>query len=191
MLTELVFLLGVGIVSALGIIGILTLIYGKNRPTKFLKSITPGILTVVIAFYLLGRYGIYNYTALAVCVAVTVGVMVVNFMYIAARLTTPLNRIARGLSAGADMVSEASEQVFSASKDLVQSTSQRAAGIEETSSTLVELAATTQQNADGAGRAKDFTEEGNRIVQDVNLRMSKMAQAIEAISSSSKGTTAR
>ncbi|QTA78919.1 Methyl-accepting chemotaxis protein signailling domain-containing protein, double Cache domain-containing protein [Desulfonema limicola] len=64
------------------------------------------------------------------------------------KITRPIQRIVRGLNAGAAQTSAAAREIASASQSLAESASQQAAALQETSSTLVELSAMTKKTSE-------------------------------------------
>jgi hypothetical protein len=109
-------------------------------------------------------------------------------IFLTRSITGPMNRIAAGLTEGAEQVASASGQVSSASQSLAEGASKQAAGLEETSSSLEEMSSMTKQSADNAHQAKVMVGEAQHVVEDVNRHMEQMAQAIGEVTKSSEET---
>jgi methyl-accepting chemotaxis protein len=71
---------------------------------------------------------------------------------------------------------------------LAEGSSEQAASIEETSSSMEEMSSMTKQNAENAGQAKTRMTEARGIVDKVNTHMIEMAGAIGEITQSSEET---
>lgn len=54
---ELLVVLLVGILGGICVISIMGLIYGKDRPTKMYAPILPSLVSVIVVFYWLGKFG--------------------------------------------------------------------------------------------------------------------------------------
>jgi methyl-accepting chemotaxis protein len=84
-----------------------------------------------------------------------------------------------GLSEAAEQVASASGQVSSASQSLAEGASEQAASLEETSSSLEELSTMTKQNADNAGQCdRIMKEEVAANFKTVSERLAQMQKAI-------------
>jgi len=189
MIIEIGALLVFSVITGGVIIGLMALIYGKNRPTKILGKVTPGIICTALGFYLLGKHGLsLNATTTAIFLAVGFALFL-NFLWIAQRLTLPLNRIAYGLSAGGDAMTAAATHVHEASATLAEGASEQAAGLEETSSSLEEMAAMTAQNADNAEEGRTMMTQADTVLAEVDTCMKDLSSAIEKISASSEETS--
>ena len=103
-------------------------------------------------------------------------------------IVKPINRVILGISDGAEQVTAASSQVFSASRQLAEGSSEQASSLEETSASMEQLASMTKQNADHAQQAKAMMGEVQRIVDNVNVNMNNMAEAIANVTESSEET---
>ena len=100
-------------------------------------------------------------------------------------ITSVLNRISEGLSAGAEQTAGAASQVSSASQSLAEGASQQAASLEETSSSLEEMSSMTQRNAETAAKVKELGGEARRA-GDIGVQdMSALVNAMDAIKTSS------
>ena len=122
------------------------------------------------------------FTACGTLFAIALGI------YLSLSITRPVNRVAAGLSEGAEQVAAASGQVSASSQSLAEGTSEQAASLEETSSSLEELSSMTKQNADNANQAKAMMGQARVIVEKVDRHMADMVGAIDEITKSSEET---
>jgi methyl-accepting chemotaxis protein len=125
-----------------------------------------------------------------VIVSSGIGLIIIFFLgiYSVNSIVKPINRVIVGLSGGAEQVTAASAQVFSASQQLAEGSSEQASSLEETSASMEQLAAMTTQNANHAQQAKAMMGEVQRIVNNVNVNMNNMADAIANVTKSSEET---
>ena len=70
MLTEIIIAFGVLAVGSGILIGVLALLYGKDRPTKMYLPVFPIMFFLAIVFFIFGKYGASNYTVVAAVLAV-------------------------------------------------------------------------------------------------------------------------
>ena len=82
MLTEIFIAFGVLAVGAGILVGVLALLYGKDRPTKLYLPVFPVVFFLAIVFFIFGKYGASNYTAAAVVLLVATVFSIINFMLI-------------------------------------------------------------------------------------------------------------
>jgi methyl-accepting chemotaxis protein len=121
---------------------------------------------------------------LAVCTVL--GVLIAVF--ITRSITGPLRRIIEGLTAGSQQTASAAGQVSSASVSLADGASRQAAAIEETSSSVEEMAAMTRQNASNAGKANALAGTAKTAADKGVDSMERMNTAIDDIKQSSDST---
>jgi methyl-accepting chemotaxis protein len=79
--------------------------------------------------------------------------------------------------------------VSSASQSLAEGVSEQAAAVEETSSSLEEMAAMTRQNADNAGQANTLMEEARQVVGSADASMTRMVASMQEIHQASEETS--
>jgi hypothetical protein len=182
----LLFCLVVAAVSAAVMIT-LTILYGKNRPTKLFVSISPAVLISFIAFYVLGLYPNNWIAAMAVFVVLS-SVITVNFIHINNKLTRPLGRIAYGVGEGGKQVLVASEKVAHASDSLALGATAQSAGVEQSSASLEEIASMIETSSDNAQHGLALNKEAINAVRNVDQHMEKMIEAMNEINSSSEQT---
>ncbi len=131
MIIETIIACCVVIAGCLSISVLLTILYGKNRPTKLLVVLAPAIAVVALAFFILGKYGAYNYSALAIVFFVSLVAFGGSFVVVAEKLTKPLTKIAYGMSVGGHAMAAASGQAQSVSRSVADGASQKADDMEE------------------------------------------------------------
>ncbi len=96
-----------------------------------------------------------------------------------------LNRIMSQVNQVAVQVATASGEISSASRLLSQGATAQAASIEEISSSMVELASQTKQNAEYANKANQVSRQTKSAAENGNIHMQTMVQAMEAINEAS------
>jgi methyl-accepting chemotaxis protein len=108
---------------------------------------------------------------------------------LASSITRPVLRVIDGLTGGSDDLKQVSAQILSGSRALSQGVSAQAASLEETSSSLEEMASMTRQNADHAQNAdRLMQEEAAPNFRVIGERMEIMQQAMKAVVTSSEET---
>jgi methyl-accepting chemotaxis protein len=103
-------------------------------------------------------------------------------------ITTGLRRVIDGLTAGSQQTASAAGQVSSASIALADGASRQAAAIEETSSSMEEMAAMTRQNAANAAKANALASQAKNSADRGVGAMQRMNTAIDDIKKSSDST---
>lgn len=127
------------------------------------------------------------YVIIATVIAVTIGGLLLAFL-VARFISRSINRVAQGLTEGAEQVASASSQVSSASQALAEGASEQAAGIQETSSSIEEMSSMTRKNADNANQANILVMETSRAVEEANQAMKELTQSMGEISAASEET---
>jgi methyl-accepting chemotaxis protein len=102
------------------------------------------------------------------------------------KTVTQLDAISVDLNSGSDNVSVASRELLSTSQQLSSSSTQQAATVEETTSAIDELSSLTMRNADNAVKANELSTEVKKVVEEANLLMSQMVEAMGDIKNSSE-----
>jgi hypothetical protein len=172
----------------LAVEGILVLIYGAFRPTRIFGRITPCVIIIALGFYILGKYGAGDLIALSVVFFLILASVILNFLWIAAKITKPLNNFLNRIRKESNQVAAISSRVSSASKTLAQGATGQVSGLEETSSFMEEMTATTKLNAENAGRAKEIMADVGTVLGSVQNHMDSMNESIREISNSSAET---
>jgi methyl-accepting chemotaxis protein len=125
-------------------------------------------------------------TVVMLGLGVMVGVAIA--IIISKGITSQINSIIEGLSAGSDQVTAASGQVASSSQQMAEGSSEQASSLEETSASLEEMASMTRQNADNANQADTLMKDSSGLVKTGVGAMERMSSAIGKIRSSSDET---
>ncbi len=132
-------------------------------------------------------YAIRNGVVLIGVIALVLAALLV--LYFARSLSRPIGRVARGLAAASDQVSQGAAQLSDASNTLAQGASQQAAALEQNSAALEELAGTTQTNAESAEQAAKLTWEMGKSISRVGKSMRKVSASMEDITQASEETS--
>jgi methyl-accepting chemotaxis protein len=103
-------------------------------------------------------------------------------------ITRPINRAIAGLSEVAEQVGASSDQVSHASRELAEDASRQAATVEETSSSLEEMASMTRQNAENAEQANRLMAEAAQTINQANQSMEGLTASMGEISKASEKT---
>lgn len=120
--------------------------------------------------------------------AATAGLVILTIglgIWIIRSITGPLRGLIDDLTAGSEMVNDASNQVTSASQSLAEGSSEQAASLEETSASLEEMASMVKRNADSAQQAKDLSTQTRAAADAGAADMEEMKLSMAAIKSSS------
>jgi methyl-accepting chemotaxis protein len=125
---------------------------------------------------------------LTIGLLICVGLGIFAALMITRSIVGPLRRIIGGLTAGSQQTASAAGQVSSASVSLADGASRQAAAIEETSSSMEEMAAMTRQNAANATRANSLAAQTKQSADRGVEAMKRMDAAIEDIKKSSDST---
>jgi hypothetical protein len=188
MLPELLIVLGALAFCLVTNNGLLTVIYGKKRPTKIFGKIMPSFVVVAVCFFILGKLGATRFGPLVILSSIACMALLLNFIIVGSRLVKPLNALTYGLSAGGDHMAAASRDVSSASQSLAENAAQQASGLRRSASSLEEMASMAQKAAAHTQEGKNISEEAGRALEDVSTHMDQMTGAIEDISRSSEET---
>ena len=103
-------------------------------------------------------------------------------------LGRPLRRIISRMESGAGQVAQASDQVSSSSQSMAEGASEQASSLEETSASLEQMNSTIRQNAKNAQDANGMAEEARKMSAKGNEAMTRLAQTIGKIKTSSDQT---
>ncbi len=114
-----------------------------------------------------------------------VGILSIYVFKLIKKTTTGLTLISKGLTGGANQVSQASSELLSTSQQLSEASNEQAATIEETTSAVDELGSLTMRNADNSSKANDLSREVKHVVDQANTLMTNMVSAMGEIKSSS------
>jgi methyl-accepting chemotaxis protein len=122
-----------------------------------------------------------NFLMTIAILVIAVGVII----FVAARVTRPINTITSSLFMVARQVSGAASQISGASQQLAQGSASQASSIEETSASLEELASMANHNADNAQQASSLSQEATEAADNGVAAMDKLLHSMEGISTSS------
>jgi hypothetical protein len=136
---------------------------------------------------------------LLTAIAVAAVISILAGLWMARRLSRPVDGAARRLLGAATQINQASSQVSSSAQSLAQGSSEQASSLEETSSALEELAAGTRQNADHARQADALAKEAQHassqgeseartVAAELAKQMAVLAEAVKAIRSATDRT---
>jgi methyl-accepting chemotaxis protein len=109
--------------------------------------------------------------------------------YVRFRLVQPLAGMLDTLTEGSEHIKSATAQVAQGAEVLATATSREAASIEETSSTVEELASMTQRNADHARETDRLMGETRTTVTQAGASMRSLFDSIQEIKRSSAATS--
>ncbi len=111
-------------------------------------------------------------------------------LYFARRsITLPIRRISDNLDENNMRIGLAAGQIRSSSKELADAASAQAASIEETSSSMEELASMTRQNAGSALEADNVMKSALEIIEKANGSMKELTRSMQDISQSGQETS--
>jgi len=86
-------------------------------------------------------------------------------------------RVIEGITDAAEQVGSASLQVSSTSQSLAEGTSEQAATMEETAASMGEISSITKNNAGNARQADTFTKDAVRLMSDLTSTMKEISQS--------------
>jgi methyl-accepting chemotaxis protein len=128
------------------------------------------------------------YVIVGMVVVGIVVLMAVGAFFIARSIAGPIQRVSRALVESTGRVASVSAQVSGSSKVLSDGASEQAAAIEETSSSLEEMASMTKHNADNADQADGLMKQVAQYVSQSNDSMGKLSASMEEIKKASEET---
>ncbi len=105
--------------------------------------------------------------------------------FVTRSVTTPIAQIAERLAAESDKTGASAMQVAQASHTMADGASQQAASLEETSSSLTEMASMTARSSENAQNAKALANDARQTADAGAADMEQMKTAMQAIQSSS------
>jgi methyl-accepting chemotaxis protein len=188
MVNNLLISLGMGLVLIAGLELVLWSIFGKNRPTKLFRAAALGFLVTVASFSFIGQGGGSLFSVLILIFIIALTALTLNFLFINAKVTKPLNRIVYGINNGGVKVSNASRSVQDSSKELAEGAAHQASGIEENSAALQQIDSLAHQNSINAGQSKQAISDAGQLLSLVNRQMDQLSEAVEKINQASMET---
>ncbi len=166
MINEILFVGFLVVVGEIAVMFFLQAFFGKGLTTRLWLRLTPGILALCIALYVLGTYGCFNYTALVLTFIAGVSIMLTNFIIVTTNLVNPMKRIIEDLRNGAVHVAAAAEHVSNSSLQSARGASDQAASLEETSASLEEMTAQSRETSELTSGAENLMNEN--IAKSIN-----------------------
>lgn len=112
--------------------------------------------------------------------------IIIVALLVALEIVTPLNSIISRLKVGTEKTDTTASMVAAASQSLARGSAEQAASIEETSSSLNEIASMATHNADNARAASGLSQETDAAVKHGADTMKRLISAMEGITTSSK-----
>jgi methyl-accepting chemotaxis protein len=104
------------------------------------------------------------------------------------RITALLHRLAVRMGGGAAEVQDAATQVAAVSQELAEGAGQQASSLEESSAALEEMASTTRQSADHAQQAEALMDQTRKAVDDGATAVGRVSNSMDEIQASSNET---
>ncbi len=106
-------------------------------------------------------------------------------LFLSKSITTPIFSAVNKLSEANEQVNSATAQLAATSQQLSEASNEQAATVEETTSAVDELGSLTMRNADNSSKANDLSREVKHVVDQANTLMTNMVSAMGEIKSSS------
>ncbi len=117
-------------------------------------------------------------------------VLIIPFaLFFSYSLSTPIHKVIRSLADAAEKLFATSFHASSSSQQLAERTSQQAASLEETSSSLEEIASMTKANADHARQVDHLSKEGSDLLEDADSSMKNLIRNTEETSRASENVS--
>jgi len=111
-----------------------------------------------------------------------------SFWFLARNITLPLRAAIDSLSRSSGEIRTASQQVNMASEEIADGASNQAAGLEETSASIVSLSSLTADNTEKAQQASGIASETHTAAESSRVTFEKLTETINRIQSSSAET---
>lgn len=124
-----------------------------------------------------------------ICMGVIIAMVIGVWLILSNRISSRIAGVIHVITEGSEQVYNAAAQVSESSQSLAEDASKQAAGLEETTSSLVEMSAMTRQNAGNAERANSLSAKSKQAADAGAASMERMSQAIKDIQSSSDQTS--
>ncbi len=143
----------------------------------------PGLTLFTIVAFAGGKVGMHNYAAMAVIFPLAVISMVGSVIFLAVKLTKPLQAIVDGMTDTTARVDSVTRLVASSSEAIADSVADQSSSLEEISASLEEMSAMTNRNSDHARQACGMAESTSTAAgagRDAMVRMSETIAEIKA-----------
>jgi methyl-accepting chemotaxis protein len=124
-------------------------------------------------------------------IVVVIGLLFSVFFgcFISLYLSKSIKKVSEKLSYSSEEVTTTSAFISSSSNQVAEGAASQAAALEETSASMEELTAMTQQNAENAGQADNLMKNTLGVINKANNFMAEMRQSMEEISKASSETS--
>ena len=188
MMHELLRLLIIEVIMVALIMGTLTIIYGKNRPSTRFQILIPVFFFLPVLFFFIGHYGTHNYIVVGICLFAAYLLVTMSYIVLSNRFIKPLDQGIHSLIDSGFQVSSASQQILQASQMLSDRTQGHLKKIAHTASSTEQLKIMTRNSVENSCRAKMISDKAQRIGKDVDVHMNDMASSIKEITALSKET---
>jgi methyl-accepting chemotaxis protein len=109
--------------------------------------------------------------------------------FISLYLSKSIKKVSENLSLSSEEVTTTSAFISSSSNQVAEGAASQAAALEETSASMEELTAMTQQNAENAGQADNLMKNTLGVITKANSFMAEMSKSMEEISKASSETS--
>jgi len=126
-----------------------------------------------------------RWLAMIVFVATILVSVVIVHITIRRSITRPVLRVIQGVKVAADEAAYASNQMLESGDVVARDAQEQAACIEETSSSLAEMSATTNGNATRAGEADQLMQQASKTVHEAAQAMEGLTNSMNLIAKSS------
>jgi methyl-accepting chemotaxis protein len=131
------------------------------------------------------RWLVVVFTAIG---GITIAVLVLLGWGISRSIIGPIRAVIGKLTDTATVTAQASNEASLSSQSLAEGASQQAASLQETSSSLEEMASMTRANSEHAGQADKLAADAMNLAGNITDAMAKMRQAIGEIKTASDQT---
>ncbi len=125
-------------------------------------------------------------------IGVVSGLVFLFGMFIAWRITRgisgPLNRIIRGLGAGAQQIDAAANQTAAAGRIQAEGAAEQAAAIEQTSAAMEQMSGMIQQSSRNSRHVSQLSQDVDQTIKNANQSMANVSVAMTQISNASQET---
>jgi methyl-accepting chemotaxis protein len=188
MVNEILLTAGAAAVGGISTVIILYLIFKWTLTTRLWVQILPGVYLTVLIAYAWGKLSVYNGLATFLLVPAGVTVLVLSLIFIARRLSIPLEKASSEMIASSDQVLTGTSQITLAIQSLAEGSSNQASSLEQTSAAMEEMSSRTKQNAEHAGQADILMQDTIREIDESNRAMVELTESMKNISQASEET---
>ena len=166
--------------------------WGEPRLSAFTPVIigddTWALVSEIKQSQAMGAVNGQRWFSLFMALAVIMGILFVAFR-LTRSIARPIHGITQGMRSGAELVAFASDQVLAASQAMADGVTHQAASIEETSSSLEQMAKMTRSNAENAAQADRLMTTAVKVVADADQSMAHLTESMAEITRASEETS--